>query len=48
MGPHVRGVKPRVNSPELTRGSSPAEPEMAEGVGNPPPATKTAAAIIYA
>ena len=37
----------RVNSPELTRGSSPAEPETAEGVGNPPPATKWPAEGIY-
>ena len=29
-----------VNSPELTRGSSPARPGTAEGVGIPPPVTK--------
>ena len=36
-----------VNSPELTRGSSPAEPETAEGCGFPPPATKWPAEGIY-
>ena len=41
-------VKPRVNSPELTRGSSPAEPETAEGVGIPPPATKSETEGFYA
>ena len=36
-----------VNSPELTRGSSPAEPETAEGVGFAPPATKRVAEGLY-
>ncbi len=36
-----------VNSPELTRGSSPAEPETAEGCGFPPPATKWPAEGVY-
>ena len=35
-----RGGQTRVNSPELTRGSSPARPGTAEGVGIPPPVTK--------
>ena len=37
----------RVNSPELTRGSSPAEPETAEGAGFRPPATKREAEGLY-
>ena len=41
------GVKPGSNSPELTRGSSPAGPETAERCGFPPPAAKRAAEGLY-
>ena len=41
-------VNPGSNSPELTRGSSPAMPEMAEGVENAPPVTKSMAERFYA
>ena len=37
----------RVNSPQLTRGSSPAEPETAEGAGFRPPAARRAAEGLY-
>ena len=37
----VKTVKPGSNSPELTRGSSPAGPGTAERFGFPPPATKS-------
>ena len=53
-GPHVSDTRgrsnhgqTRVNSPELTHGSSPAEPETAEGCGFPPPATKWPAESVY-
>ena len=45
-----RGSKqgqPGSNSPELTRGSSPATPETAEGIGNAPTATKSEAERLY-
>ena len=44
----VKQGQPGSNSPELTRGSSPARPETAEGLGIPPTATKWPAEGIYA
>ena len=43
----VKQGRPGSNSPELTRRSSPARPETAEGLGIPPPATKWPAEGIY-
>src|SRR3954469_20374865 len=44
----VKQGQPGSNSPELTRRSSPARPETAEGLGIPPPATKWPAEGIHA
>ena len=44
----VKQGQPESNSSELTRGSSPAGPETAEGLGIPPTATKWPAEGIYA